>query len=91
MVTASSIDLREVSRKSTCASLRRPTTESAIDVQAVVEIYEPYGLEVELVRADGRTRALVEVSTRDVRSINGEDLIANSGRTRSAIPNGPDR
>lgn len=46
------------------------------DLGAVVEVYEPDGLEVEFVRASGRTQALVEVSTRDVRAISDEDLIS---------------
>ncbi len=46
------------------------------DLGAVVEVYEPDGLEVEFVRASGQTQALVEVSARDVRAISDEDLIA---------------
>ena len=46
------------------------------DLGAVVEVYEPDGLEVEFVRASGRTQALIEVSVRDVRAISDEDLIS---------------
>ena len=46
------------------------------DLGAVVEVYEPDGLEVEFVRASGRTEALVELTTRDVRAIRDEDLIS---------------
>ena len=46
------------------------------DLGAVVEIYEPDGLEVEFVRASGRTQALVELSPQDVRAIRDEDLIS---------------
>jgi hypothetical protein len=46
------------------------------DLGAVVDVYEPDGLEVEFVRASGRTQALIEVSVRDVRAISDEDLIS---------------
>ena len=46
------------------------------DLGAVVEVYEPDGLEVEFVRASGRTQAVVELTTHDVRAIGDEDLIS---------------
>lgn len=46
------------------------------DLGAVVEVYEPDGLEVEFVTADGRTQALVALTTADVRSVGSADLIA---------------
>jgi hypothetical protein len=46
------------------------------DLGAVVEVYEPDGLEVEFVRASGRTQALVELTTKDVRAIGDQDLIS---------------
>ena len=46
------------------------------DLGAIVEVHEPDGLEVEFVRASGRTQALVELTTRDVRAIRDEDLIS---------------
>ena len=46
------------------------------DLGAVVEVYEPDGLEVEFVRASGRTQAVVELTTHDVRAIRDEDLIS---------------
>ena len=46
------------------------------DLGAVVEVYEPDGLEVEFVRASGRTQALVELSIADVRPVEDDDLIA---------------
>ena len=46
------------------------------DMGAIVEVYEPNGLEVEFVRASGRTQALVELTTTDVRAIGDQDLIA---------------
>jgi hypothetical protein len=46
------------------------------DLGAVVEVYEPDGLEVEFVRASGKTQALVELTTHDVRPIRDEDLVS---------------
>lgn len=46
------------------------------DLGAVVQVYEPDGLEVEFVRASGRTQALVELTVSDVRAIEDEDLIS---------------
>jgi len=46
------------------------------DLGAVVQVYEPDGLEVEFVRASGRTQALVELTLDDVRAIEDADLIA---------------
>ena len=46
------------------------------DLGAVVQVYEPEGLEVEFVRALGRTQALVELTLADVRAIEDEDLIS---------------
>jgi hypothetical protein len=46
------------------------------DLGAVVQVYEPEGLEVEFVRASGRSQALVELAVRDVRAIEDEDLMA---------------
>jgi hypothetical protein len=46
------------------------------DLGAVVEVYEPDGLEVEFVTASGRTAALVSLSTRDVRPVGDDDLVS---------------
>ncbi len=46
------------------------------DLGAVVEIYEPDGLEVEFVTASGRTQAVVTLKEADVRAIADQDLIA---------------
>lgn len=54
------------------------------DLGAVVEIYEPDALEVEFVRASGRTQALVELTTSDVRAIRDEDLVAVRSLDRTA-------
>ncbi len=46
------------------------------DLGAVVEVYEPDGLEVEFVSASGRTEALVTLTIGDVRSVGDHDLIS---------------
>jgi hypothetical protein len=46
------------------------------DLGAVVAVYDPDALEVEFVRASGRTQALVELTVQDVRAIRDEDLVA---------------
>ena len=46
------------------------------DLGAVVEIYEPAGLEVEFVTASGRTTALVSLTASDVRAVRDDDLVA---------------
>lgn len=54
------------------------------DLGAVVEVYDPDGLEVEFVRVSGKTQALVELTTRDVRAIRDEDLVAVRSIERTA-------
>ncbi len=46
------------------------------DLGAVVELYEPDGLEVEFVTASGRTEALATLHVGDVRSVGDTDLIS---------------
>lgn len=46
------------------------------DLGAVVERYEPDGLEVEFVTASGRTEALTTLNESDVRSVVENDLVA---------------
>ena len=46
------------------------------DVGAVVEVYEPDGLEVEFVTGSGRTQALVTLKVADVRLITDTDILA---------------
>ncbi|MCB7130429.1 MAG: DUF4926 domain-containing protein [Candidatus Brocadiales bacterium] len=46
------------------------------DLGAVVELYEPDGLEVEFVTASGRTEALATLQVGDVRSVGDTDLIS---------------
>jgi hypothetical protein len=54
------------------------------DLGAVVEVYEPDGLEVEFVTASGRTEALVTITDADVRAVADGDLIAVRPFDRSA-------
>ena len=46
------------------------------DLGAVVEVYEPDGLEVEFVTASGKTQALITLSVNDVRPVQENDLVA---------------
>ena len=46
------------------------------DLGAVVQTYEPDGLEVEFVMAAGKTKAVVTLTRRDVRAVADNDLIA---------------
>jgi Domain of unknown function (DUF4926) len=46
------------------------------DLGAVVELYEPDGLDVEFVTASGKTEALVSLKTTDVRRVRDEDLVS---------------
>jgi hypothetical protein len=46
------------------------------DLGAIVQVYPPDGLEVEFVRASGRTQALVTLRTGDVRAVQDGDLVA---------------
>lgn len=46
------------------------------DLGAVVQVYPPDGLEVEFVKASGRTQALVTLMAADVRTVRESDLIA---------------
>lgn len=46
------------------------------DIGAVVEIYEPDGLEIEFVTGSGQTQALLTLNSADVRLINNSDILA---------------
>ncbi len=46
------------------------------DIGAVVEVYEPDGLEVEFVTGSGKTQALVTLKTAEVRLLAGTDMLA---------------
>ena len=67
--------------------LDRDVPESGLrkgDLGAVVQTYEPDGLEVEFVTASGRTQALVTLRVGDVRAVMDEDLIAVRPLTQGA-------
>ncbi|MEE9493354.1 MAG: DUF4926 domain-containing protein [Gammaproteobacteria bacterium] len=46
------------------------------DLGAVVEIYEPDGIEVEFVMGSGKTRALITLKNKDIRSLAESDVLA---------------
>ena len=46
------------------------------DVGAVVEIYEPDGLEVEFVTGSGKTQALVTLKVTDVRTVGDSEILS---------------
>lgn len=54
------------------------------DLGAVVEVYQPDGLEVEFVTASGLTEALVTLKASDVRQVGDADLIAVRRLERTA-------
>lgn len=54
------------------------------DLGAVVQVYEPDGLEVEFVTASGRTEALVPVKVGSVRPVVDNDLVTVRPYSRSA-------
>lgn len=46
------------------------------DIGAVVEVYEPDGIEVEFVTGAGETQALVTLKVGDVRSVKGSEILS---------------
>lgn len=46
------------------------------DLGAIVELYEPDGVEVEFVSPNGRTRALVTLHRDDIRPLNESDVLS---------------
>ncbi len=54
------------------------------DLGAIVEVYEPDGLEVEFVTAAGRTEALVTLKQADVRPVAGDDLVTVRSLAKTA-------
>jgi hypothetical protein len=46
------------------------------DIGAVVETYEPDGIEVEFVTAAGKTQALLTLKVEDVRPISENDILS---------------
>jgi hypothetical protein len=62
-----------------CVVLTRDVAEHGLragDLGAIVEVYEPDGLEVEFVTADGRTQALLMLGADDVRKAEPGDMVA---------------
>ena len=70
-----------------CVVLERDLPELGLckgDLGAVVEIYEPDGLEVEFVTASGETVAVLTLTERDVRKISPDDILATrSSRSKA--------
>ena len=54
------------------------------DLGAVVELYEPDGVEVEFVTASGKTEALVTLNVADIRPVGNDDLVSVRSSTRKA-------
>ena len=54
------------------------------DLGAVVQTYEPDGLDVEFVTASGRTEALVTLREQDVRAVGDTDLVSVRPSHRTA-------
>ena len=52
------------------------------DLGAVVEVYEPDGLEVEFVTASGRTAAVLTLTVQDVCPVADDDLVSVRPRAR---------
>ena len=46
------------------------------DLGAVVEVFEPDGIEVEFVMVSGKTRALLTLKTDEIRSISESDVLS---------------
>jgi hypothetical protein len=53
------------------------------DLGAVVEVYEPDGLEVEFVTASGRTAAVLMLTAQDIRPVADDDLVSVRPCSRS--------
>ena len=54
------------------------------DLGAVVEVYEPDGLEVEFVMASGRSAAVLTLTAQDVRPVAADDLVSVRQLARSS-------
>lgn len=54
------------------------------DLGAIVELYEPDGIEVEFVRVSGKTQAAITLTIDDVRRVADEDLLAVRPAKRTA-------
>jgi hypothetical protein len=59
------------------------------DLGAVVEVYDVEGIEVEFVRASGKTQAVVTLTAADIRPVLDDDLVAvRSVSSETAAANG---
>ncbi len=59
--------------------LQRDVPECALrkgDIGAVVEVYEPNGLEVEFVTGAGKTQALLTLTAQDVCPVGSSEILA---------------
>jgi hypothetical protein len=54
------------------------------DLGAIVQVYEPDGIEVEFVTAAGKTQALLTLRVTDIRHVEATDLVAVRRLTKSA-------
>jgi hypothetical protein len=54
------------------------------DLGAVVQTYEPDGVEIEFVTAAGKTQALVTLRASDIRHVEATDLVTVRRLTKSA-------
>ena len=67
--------------------LQKDVTEYGLrvgDLGAVVEVYQPDGLEVEFVTASGKTQAVVTLREADVRAVQDGDLMSVRSVKQSA-------
>ena len=67
--------------------LARDLPESGLrsgDLGAVVQVYEPDGVEVEFVTAAGKTQALITLRSTDIRHVEATDLVAVRRLNKSA-------
>ena len=54
------------------------------DLGAIVELYEPDGIEVEFVKVSGKTQAAITLTIDDVRRVADEDLLSVRRVNRTA-------
>ena len=72
--------------------LTRDSPEHGIrhgDIGAVVELYEPDGVEVEFVTGSGRTQALVTLDRSDVRPLADKEILTARSLAAASVNNGP--
>lgn len=54
------------------------------DVGAIVEIYDATGIEVEFIEASGHTRAVLTLSTADVRKLDPDEVLTARSASRES-------